>query len=147
MKNQSQQTSGYSNSTLSGNLTSVYQLVSKLQCSLLPQTTGKKSFILNNVDQSLSVFAEENALSYVIGSLLSTAVDGSADSCIRVETIATGNQVQIRIRNNNAGSYGSFMNIPVSFIAAARQLGGHISLETGEGNGMTVVFSLGGYTA
>lgn len=126
----------------SGATTSLYQLVNKLQLSLLPQATGKKSFIINDVDKSLRVDAEENALSYVIGSLLSNAVYSSSDCCIRVETASAGDQLQIRIRNNSVLAYCSYMHVPGNFIDAAKKLGGNIGLEK-EGNSViTLVFSL-----
>jgi hypothetical protein len=125
----------------SAKVTSLYQLVNKLQMSLLPQATGKNSFIVNNVDKTILVNAEENALSFVIGSLLSNAVSGSSDCCIRIEVTSMDNQLQIRIRNSSI-TPGSYAHVPGNFIDAARQLGGNIGLETDGTHAITLVLSL-----
>ena len=141
MKNQSQSAPSHSLVPGSATATSLYQLVSKLQLSLLPQATGKKSFIINNVDKALSLHAEENALSFVIGSLLSNAVFSSSDCCIWVDTAATGNQLQIRIRNNGGTAYSNYCQVPGNFVDAARQLGGNIGFENESNQVTTLVLS------
>jgi len=142
MKNQSPQIAPLAPVSVSGNVVSLYQLVNKLQISLLPQATGKNSFIINNVDKAVSVNAEENALSFVIGSLLSNAVFSSSDCCIRVETASAGNRLQIRIRNNSAVVYSSYTHVPGNFVDAARQLGTNIGLEKEGTKAITLVLSL-----
>jgi signal transduction histidine kinase len=142
MKNQSQQIPPRSTLSAAVNTISLYQLVNKLQASLLPQATGKNSFIINNVDKTVSVHAEENALSFVIGSLLSNAVFSSSDCCIRIETAFTGDQLQIRIRNSSALAPNSYSHVPGNFVDAARQLGGNIGLEKDGTRAVTLVLSL-----
>jgi signal transduction histidine kinase len=127
--------------------TSLYELVKKLQTSLLPQATAKRSFIVNEVNKALMVPAEENALAYIVGNLLSNAVYRTSGCCIRVETTCIAGQHQIRIRNNGAFTFSSYMNSLVHFIDVARRLGGNIALETEENSGITVVFSLAKYAA
>ena len=122
--------------------TSVYELVKKLQISLLPQATGKKSFIVNDVARSVTLPAAENTLAYIIGNLLSNAISRTSDCCIRVETEFIGGQHQVRIRNNGAFAYSSYMHSLVHFVDVARKSGGNIGLETEENSGVTVVFSL-----
>ena len=122
--------------------TSLYELVKKLQISLLPQATGKKSFIVNDIDQSVTVAAEENSLAYIIGNLLSNAVYRTSECCIRVETECVAGQHHIRIRNNGAFAYSSYMHSLVHFVDVARKSGGNIGLETEENSGITVVYSL-----
>jgi signal transduction histidine kinase len=142
MKNQSQQTSVPVTTSNSGNSTALHQLVNKLQLSLLSQATAKKSFIINDVDKSVSVFADENALAYVLGSLISNAVYSTSDSCIRVETVSVADQLQIRIRNNSSLVYSSHIHIPGNFVDAAKKIGGDIGIETEGKRAITLVFSL-----
>ncbi len=142
MKNQAQQMSAPALSPAGLQPTSLYQLVNKLQHSLLSQAASKKSFIINNIDKSVAVFAEENTLAYVIGNLLSNAVYSTSDCCIRVETVFKADQLQIRIRNNSAFVYSSYIHIAGNFVAAAKQIGGDIGLETEGNNAITLVFSL-----
>ena len=142
MKNTSTLAPITSASQVSTNKTSLHELVKKLQASLLPQATAKKSFIVNDVDKAVFVPGEENALAYIVGNLLSNAVYRTAGCCIRVENECIGGQHHIRIRNNGAFAFSSYMNSLVHFVDVARKLGGNIGLETEENNGITVVFSL-----
>ena len=127
--------------------TSLYELVKKLQRSLLPQATSKKSFIVNDVAKSGILPAEENTLAYIIGNLLSNAIHRTSDCCIRVETEYIGGQYLVRIRNNGAFAYSSYMHSLVHFVDVARKSGGNIGLETEENSGVTVVFSLAKHAA
>jgi signal transduction histidine kinase len=126
---------------------SLYELVKKLQFSLLPQATAKKSFIVNDIDKAVVVPAEENTLAYIVGNLLSNAVYRTSGCCIRVETECIAGLQQIRIRNNGAFAFSSYMNSLVHFVEVARKSGGNIGLETEENSGVTVVFSLSRYAA
>ncbi|MEP6748035.1 MAG: sensor histidine kinase [Bacteroidota bacterium] len=142
MKNQSHQTPASTVISASSNTTTLHQLVNKLQLSLLSQTTAKKSFIINNVDKSVSVLADENALAYVIGSLISNAVYSTSNSCIRIETVCVADRLQIRIRNNSSLVYSSHIHIPGNFVEAAEKIGGDIGIETEGKRAITLVFSL-----
>ncbi|MEO6314445.1 MAG: sensor histidine kinase [Chitinophagaceae bacterium] len=122
--------------------TSLRNLVSKLQLSLLQKATGKNSFIVNDIDKAVVVVADEDSLAYIIGNLLSNAVYRTSDCCIRVETEWIAGQHHIRIRNNGAFAYSSYMQSLVHFVDVARKLGGNIGLETEENSGVTIVFSL-----
>ena len=121
---------------------SLYELVKKLQGSLLPQTNSRKSFIVNDIDKSLLVPAEENTLAYIVGNLLSHAVYRTSCCCIWIETVCVAGQHHIRIRNNGAFAFSSYKNSLVHFVDVARKLGGHIGLEKGEKAGVTVVLSM-----
>ena len=142
MKNHSQQILTYTSGSVQHASTCLYELVKKLQISLLPQATSKKSFIVNDVAKSVALPAEENTLAYIIGNLLSNAIYRTSDCCIRVETECIAGQYQIRIRNSGAFAYSSYMHSLVHFVDVARKSGGDIGLETEENSGVTVVFSL-----
>ena len=147
MKTHSQQTVTQKAVSSPSPSTSLYELVKKLQLSLLPQATGKKSFIVNDIDKNVTVVAEENSLAYIIGNLLSNAIYRTSNCCIRVETEFIAGPHQIRIRNNGAFAYSSYIHSLVHFVDVARKSGGNIGLETEENNGVTVVFSLAKYAA
>ena len=87
-----------------GSFTSLHELVKKIQISLLPQATSKKSFIVNDIAKSILLPAEENRLANIIGNLISNAIYSTSDCCIRVETECIAGQHQIRIRNNGVVS-------------------------------------------
>ena len=124
------------------NIVSLYDLVKKLQSGLLSQATAKNSFIVNDIDKSVFVTADEKTLSYIIGNLLANAVYRTSACCIRVETECIAGQHQVRIRNNGAFAFSSYMNSLVHFVEVARRSGGNIGLETEDNHGITVVFSL-----
>lgn len=122
--------------------TLLHELVRKLQSSLLPQATLKKSFIVNDIDRAVTLDASEDLLAYIIGNLLSNAVRRTSGSCIRIEAAHAAGQLQVRIRNNGAFAFSSYINSLVHFVDIARGVGGNIGLETEENNGVTVVFSM-----
>jgi hypothetical protein len=122
--------------------TSIHKLISKLQRKLLPQTTRKKNIIINDADKTLAVFADENILTFVIGSLLRSTVDNSSDCCIRIETFFKENIICIQIRNNGAFIYNSRMNMLGQIGLAVRKLNGSIRYQTGENRPFTVTLSM-----
>jgi len=122
--------------------TELHDLVKRIQLSLLPQAAAKNSFIVNDISRTVSVVGEENSLAYIIGNLLSNAIYRTSDSCIRVETEFFGGQHHIRIRNNAAFAYSSYMHSLVHLVDVARKLGGNLGLETEENSGVTIVLSL-----
>lgn len=128
---------GYSYSTVS-----LYTITKKIQAGLLTRATAKNSFIVNDIDRSVFVAAEEKTLAYIIGNLLSNAVYRTSGCCIRVETRCIAGQHQVRIRNNGAFAFSSYMNSLVHFVEVARKSGGNIALETEDNHGITVVYSL-----
>lgn len=147
MKNLSSSIPAKSGVSFTSTATPLYDLVKKLQISLLPQATGKNSFIVNDIDKSVTVSAEENSLAYIIGNLLSNAIYRTSDCCIRVETECIAGQHHVRIRNNGAFAYSSYMHSLVHFVDVARKLGGNIGLETEENSGITIVYSIARHAA
>src|SRR6266487_1649726 len=75
----------------------LHRLIDQLMVGLLPLVTGKKSFIINDVDQTFQLQADENLLAYVLGNLLSGAINGTKNACIRVEAVCNNDGVQIRV--------------------------------------------------
>jgi K+-sensing histidine kinase KdpD len=121
---------------------SLYGIVKKLQTGLLLLSIQKKTIIINDADKSLSVFADENILAFVIGSLMSNAVYSTSNCCIRVEATLKQSKIFIRISNNGMFVYSSLMNSLHSITQAAQKLNGHICLQSEESGAMTAIFSL-----
>jgi len=122
MKNHSRQIPTQATSSVNHASTCLHELVKKLQISLLPQATSKKSFIVNDVAASVALPAEENTLAYIIGNLLSNAIYRTSECCIRVETECIGGQHQIRIRNSGAFTYSSYIHSLVHFLMLPENL-------------------------
>jgi signal transduction histidine kinase len=120
----------------------LHRLIDQLMVGLLPLVTGKKSFIINDVDQTFHLRADEQLLAYVLGNLLSGAINGSDNVCIRVEAVCDKEGVQIRVRNNGTYFYSTISNGFSHVVQAARQLGGNISIYNQHNEGTTLTFSM-----
>jgi hypothetical protein len=120
----------------------LHRLIDQLMVGLLPLVTGKKSFIINDVDQTFHLHADENLLAYVLGNLLSGAINGTENVCIRVEAVCNNDGVQIRVRNNGTYFYSTVSNGFSHVVQAARQLGGNISIYNQHNEGTTLTFSM-----
>jgi signal transduction histidine kinase len=120
----------------------LHRLIDQLMVGLLPLVTGKKSFIINDVDQTFHLQADENLLAYVLGNLLSGAINGTENVCIRVEAVCNKEGVQVRVRNNGTYFYSTVSNGFSHVVQAARQLGGNISIYNQHNEGTTLTFSM-----
>jgi nitrogen fixation/metabolism regulation signal transduction histidine kinase len=120
----------------------LHRLIDQLMVGLLPLVTDKKSFVINDVDQTFHLQADENLLAYVLGNLLSGAINGTENVCIRVEAVCNDNGVQVRVRNNGSYFYSTVSNGFSHVVQAARQLGGSISIYNQHNEGTTLIFSM-----
>ena len=120
----------------------LHRLIDQLMVGLLPLVTHKKSFVINDVDQTFYLQADENLLAYVLGNLLSGAINGTENVCIRVEAVCNNNGVQVRVRNNGSYFYSTVSNGFSHVVQAARQLGGSISIYNQHNEGTTLIFSM-----
>jgi C4-dicarboxylate-specific signal transduction histidine kinase len=107
---------------------SLYELVRKLQSSLLRETVAKKSIIVNDIDESIHVQANEHLLAFIIGSMMSNAVFSTVNTCIHVDAVKKDEGFQIRVRNNGVFIYSSLMHSLGNIVDAARKINGRISL-------------------
>lgn len=128
--------------TLENNPVCLYELVHRLQLVLLPQAVEKKSFIVNHIDRSLAIKADEDLLAFIVGSLMNSAVCSTSNGCIQIETAYCGAEIQIRVRNNGVFFYSSPSHSLGHVADAARKLGGNINLYNNKYEGMIAVFSL-----
>ena len=131
-----------SNQTVVAEPVPLHRLIDQLMVGLLPLVTGKKSFIINDVDQTFHLQTDENLLAFVLGNLLSGAINGTENVCIRVEAICNNDGVQIRVRNNGSYFYSTVSNGFSHVVQAARQLGGNISIYNQHNEGTTLTFSM-----
>ena len=121
---------------------SLYELVHRLQLVLLPQAVEKSTFIVNHIDRSLALKADEDTLAFIIGSLMNSAVCSTTNGCIHIETAYCGTDIQIKVRNNGVFFYSSPSHSLGHVADAARKLGGSINLYNNKYEGMIAVFSL-----
>jgi signal transduction histidine kinase len=121
---------------------SLHELINRVAAGLLPQAIGKRSFIINEADDSLFVSMEEDILAFVVGGLISNAVCSTSHACIRIETARNDRNVQVVIRNNGSFTYSPNTCSLTSMLGAARKLGGGISLKSEPGGGFSVALSI-----
>lgn len=139
MKNQNLQ-----NSIITGemeNHTHLNSLVSKLVSGLLPEAVAKRSFIVNEVDASVFIDADQQKLSYIIGGMVGNAVYSTSECCIRVETIFNQGALHLKVSNDGVFIYSSRMHSLGHIVDAAREMGGNISLYSEKNRGITVMLS------
>jgi hypothetical protein len=120
---------------------SLYELVKKLQSSLLFETAAKKSIIVNDIDRSIHIQTNENILAFIIGSMMSNAVFSTVNTCIHVEAVKKLGGFLIQVRNNGVFIYSSVMHSLGNIAAAARKINGHISL-TDENRSIAVILDM-----
>jgi len=128
--------------TTASNMVSLHQLVSRLLDSFIPVAVDNNSFIINDVQPDLQLRADEQVLAFVVGNLLTNAINSSKSVCIRVEASKTEAGVQIRVRHNGASYYSTVANSFSQVIAAARSLGGNINIHNQRHEGTTITFYL-----
>lgn len=129
-------------SDLKCNPVSLYELVHRLQLTLLPQAVEKSTFIVNHIDRSLAIKTDEDTLAFIVGSLMNSAVCSTTNGCIQIETAYCGSDIQIKVRNNGVFFYSSPSHSLGHVADAARKLGGSINLYNNKYEGMIAVFSL-----
>jgi C4-dicarboxylate-specific signal transduction histidine kinase len=124
------------------NTVSLQQLVSRLLDSFIPVAVANNSFIINDVDTNLQLKADEQVLAFVVGNLLTNAINSSKSVCIRVEAVKTETGVQIRVRHNGASYHSTVAHSFSQVIAAARSLGGNINIYNQAHEGTIISFYL-----
>lgn len=120
----------------------LHRLIDRLMEGLIPLTVARKSFFINDVDQAFCLQSDEQVLAFVLGNLLSGAVNGSENVCIRVETILNEECVQIRVRNDGAYFQNTVTGSFSQIVKAARQLGGNISIYNQQNQGTIISLSI-----
>jgi phosphoglycerate-specific signal transduction histidine kinase len=143
MKDQLQQTVSEASDSFIITPLSLRKLVSRVQASLLPLAAARGSFIINGIEEELSVSADEDILAFVIGNLICNAVNSSTSLCIRVETICQGNHIQVIVKSSGKANHATGMQSLLSMSGAAARFGGIVAIQSEPRGGYAVVLSLG----
>jgi len=121
---------------------SLYQLVDQLMNSFIPLAVNQHSFIINDVNETFQLQANEQVLAFVIGNLLNNAINCSHNACIRIEAEKKAEGVLIRVRNNASNYYSTIAHGFSEVVAAARSLGGNINIYNQRHEGTVITFSM-----
>jgi len=121
---------------------SLHTLVNQLMNSFIPVAVAQKSFIINDVDKTFDLKADEQVLAFVVGNLLHNAITSSQNVCIRVEAVKTGKGLEIRVRNNGSYFYSTVSHGFSHILNAARSLGGSINIYNQRNEGTVITLSM-----
>jgi len=120
---------------------SLHRFVDELMTGLLPRAVSRKTLIINQIDRNLEVGSDENLLAFILWNLLDKAVESTQNECIHVESVCTGGQTMIRVRNAGVYFYRSCANCFRQVQDAAEKLGGTIIIDSLD-MGTTVALTL-----
>jgi len=121
---------------------SLYTLVNQLMNSFIPLAVAQKSFIINDIDKTFDMKADEQVLAFVVGNLLHHAITSSINVCIRVEAVKTTKGLEIRVRNNSSYFYSTVSHGFSHILNAARSLGGSINIYNQRNEGTVITLSM-----
>ena len=121
-------------STCTNTCISLHRFVDELTTGLLPLAVSRKTIIINQIDRTLEIGADENMLAYVLWNLLDRAVCSTQNECIHVESVRDAKNTTIVVRNAGTYFYRTLANgfRPIQY--AAEKLGGSISVDYTEDN-------------
>lgn len=104
-------------------------LIDQLTQSLLPVTDQKKCSLVNDVPAGLNIIADEGRVSPVLNGILNAFITYSCDSCIRISTdITFDNMVQVNIKDDNACNTYAVACSLQKVVKQAESIGGHITI-------------------
>ena len=130
--------------TQSSTATSVplHKMVDQLMNSFVPLAVTQHSFIINNVDESFQLNADEQILAFVVGNLLNNAIVSTHNACVRIEAIKKPQGVQIIVRNNGANFYSTVAHGFSQVVAAAQKMGANINIYNQKHEGTVITLSM-----
>jgi hypothetical protein len=129
-------------STSQNNCISLHRFVDELTIGLLPMAVSRKTIIVNQIDRELEVGSDENMLAYVLWNLLDRVVSSTQNECIHVESLRSGEDTMIIVRNAGTYFYRTLSNGFRQVQYAAEKLGGSISIDHTENNSTTIALTL-----
>ncbi|WP_205513400.1 sensor histidine kinase [Longitalea arenae] len=128
--------------TQTANPVPLHKLVDQLMNSFVPLAVNQNSFIINDIDESFQLHADEQVLAFIVGNLINNAIAGSHGVCIRVEAVKKPEGVQIRVKNNGANYYSTVAHSFSQIVAAARSMGGNINIYNQRHEGTVITLSV-----
>lgn len=118
----------------------LHAFIDQLMTGLLPLAVNKNTLIVNDVDKAFTLQADEDALALILGSLMSTVVSNTENTCIRINALF--NQHCIQINLNHKGYCNSTIAQRLNrLVKIAQQMGGSISIQQNDTPGATASLS------
>ncbi len=142
MKNQLTSILGRRGNKINSQSIDLCYLIKQLSKDLLPKAVGRKSIILNDISEGMSVHSDKELLAPIIWSMMNDAIDRSANSCIRISAGINENLVTISVNDTSLAFDDQIIDAVRKVQKLAEKLGGSLCLDTNPGKGTTLVFTL-----
>lgn len=117
------------------------KLIDKLMTNLIPLAVGRKSLILNDVSSQLTIYTDENMLSFVLWNMITVSVNSTTDSCIHIEAVQSGDLGLIYVKDNADCHDIAIASNLIAMQQVAKKLGGYVSITGNQHKGTTMAFA------
>ena len=126
----------------SGKQIPLKEIISSLLLSYQPVAVRQNSFFVNEIPQELTVEADKNVLSTLLGSLLYVTARCSRDTCIRISAKAHENVLLLYVKDANCTNNYSILSSLQHLQLLADKLGGFFHLSGQDSKATSIAFSL-----
>ena len=117
------------------------QLTNRLIKEILPSAICRNSFIVNDIADETSLFADETQVAHILSNLLNNTVSSSHSGCIRVSAKQEDNHIIISVKDNN-NDYSRFISGKMTKVKpAVNKIGGDLNFEFTQRNSITILVS------
>ncbi|SRR5260221_8943176 len=117
------------------------QLTNQLIKGILPSAISRNSFIVNDIPDETSLYADENLVAHILSNLLNNTVGSSHHGCIRVSATQEDNYITISVKDNN-NDYSRFISGKMTKVKpVVNKIGGDLSFEFTQRNSITILVS------
>ena len=121
--------------------TELHQLVNDVVNSFLPLAVSRKSFIVNDVNNNMKVYADKDILALVFGDLIKTTLTFAENDCIRVSANYFSDTVFLNVKENSQRTYAAVAESVERIQHLAIKLGGCITVNSDGNDGASVSLS------
>jgi hypothetical protein len=107
---------------------SLKQLVSRLMNNLVPLYVQRGNLVLNNIPSEMEITGDVNTLTFTLGNMISSAVTGTCNECIRIEAIPSKEFTVIRIKGRGPSNYHTIPHIKHEAQNKIARMSGRVSV-------------------
>jgi len=124
--------------------TPMRRLVDCLVESSLPTAVRNRSFIVNEIPESLHFqYSDENMVASVISGMLHAVLNNAKESCVKIcaKEIHEGKTMQVFVKDTGCFSSFALACDLQNVFPVAEKLGGYLSISTEKQNNTTITFN------
>jgi len=117
------------------------ELTNQIIKGILPSAICRNSFIVNDIPDETSLYADANLVAHILSNLLNNTVSSSRDGCIRVSATQEDNHITISVKDNN-NDYSRFISGKMTKVKpVVNKIGGDLNFEFTQRNSITILVS------